>query len=251
MSTLGREVFRLSYEISPIILVNGIASLIPYQMLPIVALTQAANFTEGLLSGTVNLDLDDFLFHWKPLPGTTLIQNQVGSYPFANQATASNAIIAQPLTISMLAVCPVNQSGGYTAKLATFTALQIALETHNASGGTYTIATPSQIFTNCLLTSVRDVSSGESKQVQTAWQFDFVQPLITVSSATQVYNSLMNKIGGQLPVSGQPAWSGLASTTGANLASASGTAIPSLSSLSGSVASGIQSGALGGISSGI
>jgi len=231
MSTLGREVFRLAYEISPILLVNGIASLIPGQILPIVALTQAASFAEGLLSGSASLNLDNFLFHWKPLPGTTLIQNQVGSYPFANQATASNAIIAQPLTISMLAVCPVNQDGGYTAKLATFSALQATLEAHNSSGGTYSIATPSQIFAGCLLTSIRDVSSGESKQVQTAWQFDFVQPLISVSSATQVYNSLMNKIGGGLPVSGQPSWSGIGSSIGSAVTQTTNGLVNSLSNL--------------------
>ncbi|KWN80875.1 hypothetical protein WM24_23870 [Burkholderia ubonensis] len=198
-------------------------------MLPIVALTQAADFSLGLLSGGPNLSLDDFLFHWKPLPGTTLVNQQVGSYPFANQSVAANATIQQPLNISMLAVCPVNTTGGYTGKLATMTALKIALDTHNASGGTYTIATPSYTFTNCILTNVRDVSGGESKQVQTAWQFDFVKPLITINSATQIFNSLMNKISSGLPISGQPAWSGAASTIGGNTISATGNLIPSLS----------------------
>jgi hypothetical protein len=250
MSSAGMEIFKLGYEISPIILVNGIASQIPYQMLPIVALTQAADFTLGLLSGNDLPNLDSYFAHWKPLPGTTLIQNQIGSYPFANQAIAANAIIAQPLQISMLMNVPVQTEGGYTAKLAAMTVLQQTLVAHNAAGGTYTVATPAQIFTNCILILVRDVSGGESKQVQHTWQFDFVQPLITINQAQQVYNSLMNKIAGGLPTGLTPSWSGLSSTTGSNLVGASGAAIPSVTNLTGSLASGVSSGALGGVLAG-
>lgn len=248
MSSLGFEIYKLGYEISPIILVDGIASQIPYQMLPIVAITQAADFTLGLLNGdTLPTTLDKYFAHWKPLPGTTLIQNQIGAYPFANQAIASNAIIAQPLTISMLMSCPVQIAGGYTAKLATLTVLQQTLLQHNASGGTYTVATPAQIFTNCLLIQVRDVSGGESKQVQHTWQFDFIQPLITINQAAQVYNSLMNKISGGLPTGLTPQWSGTASTIGNNLVSGAGAAIPVSTNLVGTAASGVVSSVVGGV----
>jgi hypothetical protein len=234
MSSPGYELYKLGYEISPVILVNGIASLIPGQMLPIVALTQAADFTLGLLNGdTVPSSLDQYFAHWKPLPGTTLIQNQIGSYPFANQSIAANATIAQPLQISLQMNCPVQQEGGYTAKLATLTVLQQALAMHTQLGGTFTIATPGQVFTNCILVLVRDISGGASYQVQHTWQFDFLQPLITINQATQVYSALMNKIAGQLPTGLLPSWSGVDSTVGAAVAGSTGgsTLLPSASNL--------------------
>ncbi|CAE6876103.1 hypothetical protein R69608_01413 [Paraburkholderia nemoris] len=234
MSSSGYELYKLSFEISPVILVNGIASQVPGQMLPIVALTQAADFTLGILNGdSVPTTLDKYFAHWKPLPGTTLISNQIGQFPFANQSIAANAIIVQPLNISLMMNVPVQTEGGYTAKLATMTVLQQALSAHNLSGGTYTIATPSQIYTNCLLALMRDVSGGESKQVQHTWQLDFIQPLITINQATQVYNSLMNKIAGGLPVSLTPSWSGVSATVGAALAGSTGgaTLLPSAANL--------------------
>ena len=238
MSSTGNAIFKLGYELSPILLTNGIASLIPFQMLPIVALTEAENFVFGLLNGPSVPSLDQFFAHWKPVGGTTLIDNQIGQYPFANQAVAANAIIAQPLQISMLMYCPVQVAGGYTSKLATLTVLQQTLAQHNAAGGTYTVATPAQIYTNCLLVKVTDVSGGEAKQVQYAWQFDFIQPLVTVNQAAQVYNTLMNAIGGGLPTPQIPTWSGL--STGSNLVGPS--LLPSASNSIGSMASGVASG---------
>lgn len=217
MTSLGRELYQLGYEISPVILTGGIASQIEGQMMPIVALTQAADFTLGLLHGNIIPNLDNFFAHWKPLPGTTLINNQIGTYPFANQAVAGNALIAQPNTISMLMICPAQTQGGFTAKLATMSVLQQTLIQHNNSGGMYTVATPSGIFPNCILAKVTDVSGGESKQAQHSWQFDFVQPLITIDAAQQVYNSLMNKIANGLPTSIVPQWSGPAATVGQSL----------------------------------
>lgn len=243
MSSTGYELFKLGYEISPIILVNGVASLIPGQMLPIVALTEAANFTEGLLQGSLDINLDKYFAHWKPLAGTTLIDTEIAQNPFQNQITAANATIQNPLVVSMLMMCPVQTSGGFTAKLATMTVLRQTLAYHAANGGTYTVVTPSQIYTNCILLKVTDVSGGSSAQPQHSWQFDFTQPLITIDQAQQVYNSLMNKIAGGLPTGNSPAWSGLSSTVGQNVASAVGNVIPSLSNQIGSVASGALSSA--------
>lgn len=213
--SFSSQIFKLGYEISPVILVNGIASQIPGQMLPIVAITQAGDFTTGLLSGdAVPPSLDNYFAHWKPLPGTTMVSSQVGMYPFANQAVAGNAIIAQPLNISMLMNCPVQTAGGYTGKLATLTVLAQILAAHNAQGGTYTVVTPSQYYPNCILTLMRDVSGGESKQVQHTWQFDFTQPLITLNAAAQVLNGLMSKINDGLPTGQFPQWSGPGATVG-------------------------------------
>jgi len=235
VSSLGQELFKLSFQISPVILVNGVASQIPGQMLPIVALTQAADFTAGLLNGVNTLtSLDDYFAHWKPLPGTTLVSNQIGSFPFANQNVAANAIVAQPLNISLQMSCPVQHEGGYTAKLATLTVLQQTLTQHNALGGTYSIATPGQIFANCILLQVRDISAGESKQVQHTWQFDFVQPLVTINQATQVLNTLMDKISGGLPTGIKPVWSGPSALTGAAVAGSP--ALPGITNLDGTFA---------------
>lgn len=237
MASTSQQIFKLGYEISPIILVGGVASLIPGGMLPIVAITQAANFSLGLLSGTDDdaLDLDSYFAHWKPLPGTTLINNQIGAYPFANQNIAANAMIAQPLGISMMMNCPVQQPGGYTSKLSTLTILQATLVQHVNAGGTFTIVSPSQLYTGCLLTLVRDVSGGESKQVQHTWQFDFIQPLTTQNQAQQVYSALMSKIAGGLPTSVAPTWSGVSAVVGAQVAGGSGgsTLLPSMSNLIG------------------
>lgn len=242
MANTGRDLWRLSFEISPIILTDGIASAIPGSMLPIVAITQASNFVLGLLSGSLDLNPDDFFAHFYPVPGASLISNQIGMYPFANQTVAANAIIAQPLNISMEMLCPANQTGGYLSKLLTVTALKQVLDQHNQSGGTYTIATPSYLYTNCVLLNLRDVSSGESKQTQTKWQWDFLQPLISQANADQVYSSLMSKIAGGLPQTGTPSWSGLASSVGSTVSGAASSLLTSAQNLAGTAVSGAQSG---------
>ena len=52
-----REMYKLGFEISPVILCGGIAQAIPGGMLPIVALTQSASFVTGLLGGAINLPI--------------------------------------------------------------------------------------------------------------------------------------------------------------------------------------------------
>lgn len=235
--SIGRTAYKLGFEISPIILVNGIASNMPWQMLPIVALTDAPTFTTGLLGGSDLTNLDAYFAHWKPLAGSTLISQTIPTYPFANQQTAANAVVAQPLNISMLMLCPVQTT--HAVKLASMLVLQDTLAQHNASGGTYIVATPAFIYTNCLLAKVTDVSTNESKQPQYAYQFDFVQPLITISDLEQVYNTLMNRIAGGLPNSTSPTWSG--PSIGSNIAGIGANTVPALSSVTGSLASGIGS----------
>lgn len=233
----GRAIYELGFQISPIILTNGIAQLIPFGMLPIIALTEASDFAISLLQGNVNTNLDNFFAHWRPIPGSTLVDQQIGQYPFANQAVAANAVIANPLRVSMIMHCPMRQAGASTKKSLTMVALKTALETHNTTGGTYTVATPSYIYTNCVMLRMTDVSQGYSKQPQTDFQLDFEQPLVTLSDTEQVLNSLMNKLAGGLPIQGVPAWSGVST--------AIGSAMPGLSSanLAGTAVSGIQNAA--------
>lgn len=222
--SIGATAFKLGFEISPIILVNGIASAIPGQMLPIVAITEASSFVSGLLHGSIDIDLDSYFAHFSVIPGGQLANNQIGSYPFANQTVAANAMIAQPLNVSLLMRCPVSKAGGYVSKLLTITALQAALQKHTFMGGTYTIATPSFVYTNCVLLGLKDVSTGESKQVQTEWQFDFQQPLIAIADANLAMNSLMGKIAGGLPQVGLPSWSGASSAVSSAADSVAGAA---------------------------
>jgi len=243
--SLGKDVFKLAFQLSPIILTDGIAAEIPGGMLPIIAITEALNFVEGLLSGGNPLDLDSFFANFQPLPGATLVDQQVGTYPFANQAVAANAVIAQPLTISMLMICPVKAPLGYLAKLATFTALQAALVKHNASGGTYTIATPSFIYTNCLMTGMRDASNAPTAQAQIAWQLDFTKPLLTLDQAAAAENALISKITGGTAVNGDPAWSGLEQSVGVPSSLAGPSVVPAASGVAGAGVAGVQ-GLLGG-----
>lgn len=208
-SGVARTAYKMAFQLSPIVLTNGIANNMPGKALPIIVFTEAINFVDGLLSGTDNIELDNFFANFEPVTGATLIDQQIGEYPFANQAVAANATIAQPLRVSMLMKCPARNIAGYTVKLATMTALQSALTQHNASGGTYTVLTPSYFYTNCIMTAMRDVSSGESNQYQYIWQMDFEKPLLTLEDAQAAQSSLMSKIGNQTKIEGQPAWSSI------------------------------------------
>ena len=229
LDSAGRSLFQLGFQCSPIILTGGIASQIPGGLLPIVTITQAASFVSGLLSGA-SPSLDDFFAHFKPLPGTTLVDNQFGQYPFASQVVAANSIIKQPLRVSLLMTCPARGAGSLTAKLVTFEALQAVLDQHHSRGGTYTVATPSYLYTNCLLAGLRDVGS-ESKQVQVNWQWDFEQPLITLAQAEQVQNGLMNSLSIGTPNAGLT--SGLSQSVGVTGSGAGPATIGSASSLTG------------------
>ena len=86
--------------------------------------------------------------------------------------------------------------------------LKKTLDYHHQSGGTYSIATPSYIYTGCILSAMTDATGGESNQVQTAWRFDFVQPLITLEDAG-AFSAFMQSLEGGLPIIGNPTWSGL------------------------------------------
>ena len=224
-----QSIYQLAYEISPIILTNGIAQQIPGQMLPLVAITEAANFAGQLLGGNPSFTINSFAGHFRPLPGTTLIENEIGDYPFANQTVAANAIIAKPLKVSMLMNAPANTQGGYPAKIITFSALKATLDQHNQSGGTYTVLTPSYIYTNCIMTHMVDVSRPDSQQPQNAWQFEFTKPLLTANEVQSVLNSLMSKMENQLPLqTDQATWSGIDATT-SNPAGPTGATTPFIS----------------------
>lgn len=213
--SLNRRLFQLGFEISPIILVGGIAANAQNGMMTIIEVLQPG--VNAAASAPDNLD--QLFAHFRPLPNTTLISQQVGLYPFANQSVAANATISQPLTISMIMVCPAS-SLSYQEKNSILTGLQNTLAQHNSSGGYYIVATPSFTYSNCLLMSLHDVSGQGNKQPQTEWQFDFIQPLLTLQQAQQAYNTQMGKIAGGVQTDGST--SGPNVTTGGNFTQLTG-----------------------------
>lgn len=231
ISSAFRNTYDLAFQVSPIILQGGIASLALGNMLPIIALTgQLAGFAQGALSSG-GLSTEDFFARFLPLPGATVISNTAGLYPFANQTVASNAIIKNPTSISLLMICPVNASGGYLTKMAILTALKNSLNTHTAMGGTFIVATPGFIYTNCLLLNMTDVTGGDTKQQQVQFQLDFYKPLISQEDASSAFSSLMNTLSNGLQTSSAPSWSGSSSAVGASIQGA----VQSVSGISGAV----------------
>lgn len=210
---MGSETFQLSYQINPITLYGGIAENMP-QGFPLLNLIQGANFPTGVLSSATELDLNDYFANFMPVPGATLSENEIGMYPFANAQVAANAIIAQPLRISLLMICPARGEAGYSRKRAILQNLKDQLDIHNASGGYYMVATPAYTYTNCVLLKIEDVSSGETKQTQTQWRWDFLQPLLTEQQAKVSLGNAMNKITRATRWVDDPAWSGIDPTVG-------------------------------------
>lgn len=201
----ARAQYDLAFQTAPIILQGGIAANVQGGLLPINALT-------GNTAG------DQAFAKYLPLPGSTLISNAVGMYPFANQQVAANALIQQPLTLSLSMIAPVNQPGGYLTKLQAFTALQNSLQQHNASGGTYIVATPAFVYKDLVMTAMTDITAeGGTLQKQVEWQLDFVKPILTLQGAAAAEASLIAKItaGGQFTK--PPAWSGNQSASPASL----------------------------------
>jgi hypothetical protein len=236
ISDAARFAYDLAFQVSPIILVDGIASNSIGGMLPIIGLTGqlAAAFQGAASSGS--LSEDDFFARFLPVPGSTLVSQQVATYPFANQAVAANATIQQPLNISLRMIAPVKDTAGYLTKLAIFTSLQNSLVAHNAAGGRYHIATPAFIFTNCLMLQMTDIGDASSRQQMVQFQIDFTRPLVTGEQLTQTYNSLMSKLssGGQVTpptTAGTSFWSNPAVAVG----SAAQNALSNIGQISGVV----------------
>jgi len=229
MAGIGRSLYQLGFQISPIILTQGIANFIPGGLLPIVAITEAANYVDGLLSGNIDINLDDFFAQYVVTPGTTLQNNEIATYPFANQTVAANSIIAQPLRISITMICPVRQKIGFYFKLAIMSALTKALALHNTSGGMYTVVTPSYIYQNCMMLSMTDVSGSQTKQPQYSWQLEFIQPLVTAAQASAQLGTLTNTLNNQTNPGIQPgaaiSWSGLGDLANPFSSTGTGTSI--------------------------
>jgi hypothetical protein len=206
----GASQFKAMYELNPISLVGGIAGGVPGGTISILSLLQTGTF--GGINGGGDLDLDHAFANFYPIAGSTLIDSQYGTYPFANMKVAANAAIIQPRNVSLQMRIPVREAGGYATKTQVMTALQNTLAQHNLAGGYYSVATPTFFYDACLLLKLQDVSGGESLQLQIVYQWDFFKPLVTLEDATETQNASMSMLssGGQT----DGATSGVAQTIG-------------------------------------
>lgn len=194
--------FQLSYEISPIILVGGVAGT---GMLPITSLLDSGNYPDGVTGGSNASQTSDTFGHFQVLPGGSLMDNEVATYPLANQSIAANAVITNPLKISVEMLVPANDEITLSQRQSIMTALKGTLDSHTAQGGYYNVATPVYIYQGCLLLSLIDASeTGEGMQPQQRWIWNFEQPLITIAAAQAAQNQAMAKISGQTQNAGDP-----------------------------------------------
>lgn len=192
------QAFRLAFEISPILLVDGIAASIPGGTMPIAVLTEGVSIVDGLLHG----EIADQSTAFTPMAGTTLVQQDIGTLNFYNMVTAANSVVNRPNRVIMQMMRPAStKNGGYATKGITFAALKLALDKHNQSGGYYVVMTPSYIYTGCLLRAMIDVSgfSEQNKQVQHTWQLEFEQPLLSISQVDAALGGLMSKFDSGMP----------------------------------------------------
>lgn len=199
---MSRSDYQVSYQVSPIILVGGVAGT---GMLPIVSVLSSNNYKQGVLGPSDAVDTGDYFGQFRVVPGHTLMRNEVATYPLANQTVAANAVITQPLELSVEMLVPANERYPLSRKLSIMTALKSMLDEHTAKGGWYNVATPSYIYQGCLLTGLQDDSEdGDGAQVQTRWLWTFMQPLLTAQAAQAAQNQAMNKISSQTKNAGDP-----------------------------------------------
>ena len=224
----GTTLFQYRYQINPITLYGGIAENMP-QGFPLLNMLQGADFPTGVLSQPLAISFNDYFANFVVMPGGTFIEQEVGTYPFANAAVAANATIAQPLRFSLRMICPARTQSRYSTKAAILQNLKTQLELHNSSGGYYGVATPSIVYPNALLLKVSDLGS-VSKQPQIEWQWDFYQPLLTEQQAQVSLNNAMGKIHKQTMWTQNPAWSGIDPTQGVPDSLAAIGLVPSASS---------------------
>lgn len=193
------KIYSLAFEVSPILLVDGIASGIPGGVLPIAVLTEGLSIAGGLLHGNIGISPSA---RFIPQPGTTLIQQDIASINFFNQIAAANATVNKPNRIIMQMLRPAStENGGYINKGITFSALKMTLDMHHQNGGSYIVLTPSFIYTGCLMKSMVDNSgfSDQNKQVQYSWIMEFEQPVLSISQLESKNTALMDKFDKAVP----------------------------------------------------
>jgi len=219
-NTALRDTYDIAFQVSPIIFHNGIASSVPGGYLPVVALLGGLGLIKKAIAGG-GVGLEDFAFRFRPMPGSTIVNQAVGMYPFANQSVAANATIQEPTSVSLRMIAPTFLPGGYATKLAQTAALKALFEKHNNAGGSYVVLTPANIYTDVLMTLMTDITGGETKQDQVEWQLDFIKPLVSISAAKAALSSLMSKASGGQQVTSS-SWSGTSTGAGTSMPGSGG-----------------------------
>jgi hypothetical protein len=172
-------------------------------MLPLLAILNADAFTANFQGNSGSggaWTLDDAFGIFQPAPGGSLIQQSVAEYPFANLNVAANAIVRNPINLSMIMLTPMKTNNAWSLKMATMTALKQTLDNHNNAGGVYIVFTPGFVYQDMVMTSLTDISSAQSVLPQNAWRWDFTRPLVQLAELANAESNLISKITGQLPV---------------------------------------------------
>lgn len=200
--------FQLSYQVSPIVLIGGIAGT---GVMPISQLLNPGAGSTSLTTSTgggaaQSSQSDAFTFgSFRVLPGGSLMDNDIAKYPLATMAVAANAIITNPLRLSVEMVTPASADVSLSQRLSIFTSLKNVLDNHISAGGYFNVATPAFIYTGCLLLNLVDASDvPDGAQTQTRWVWNFEKPLITLQEAQAVVNNAMSKVTGQTYNAGDP-----------------------------------------------
>ena len=196
--SLARSAWKFVYSTSPIILTGGIADKIPGGALPIAALIDIP--TELVSGGGAAT--------FEPVPGSSLISNKIGEYPFFNAATAGNAIVNDSVFVSMRMVFPAFGAFGMATKPLAISGLVNSLSDHAQLGGLYSVLLPWHHYRNCCLLDFTCVDDGDSKQAGYIFQLDFKKILITTDDTEGAYNSMIKKIDGKMSFGGDgvPSW---------------------------------------------
>lgn len=261
---MSRSDYIVSNQVSPIILVGGVAGT---GMLPIVSVLSSQNYDLGVLSSAGPDYFSQFFGQFRVLPGHTLMDNEVATYPLANQTVAANAIITQPLKVALEMLVPADENMTVSSKLARMTALKSLLDKHTAMGGYYNVSTPSYIYQGCLLVNLSDeTDDDDGSQAQVRWVWQFMQPLLTEQAAQAAQNQAMSKISSQTQNAGNPPGSkplvtnlsqpssnivqnvvpAATNPAGSNVAPTSTAVIPNLGSVSPITPAGVSGGGSGG-----
>jgi hypothetical protein len=194
---LAIQQYQLAYQISPLYLTAGVAQSAPGSIMPFLSYIQPGGFSvlgpDFLPTAFQTYDstsLDNAFGSFSVIPGGNLNKNTVAKYPFANSYVAANAIIREPLNISLIWDTPMRGAGAWNIKLATMTSIKKIFDNHINAGGLFTVATPAYIYTNLILTGLTDNSRGTVALPQNAWRFDFERPLVVRAELEQAFYNL-------------------------------------------------------------
>ena len=213
---MTRQNFQHQYSVTPIYLVSGIAGQGELSLDTILNPLASGAGYKGASSQGIYSYINFGVF--SVLPGGMLIENEIAHYPLANQAVAANAVITNPLRISLDMVAPAYDEIPFSLKQTIFTALKSVLDQHTALGGYYTVYTPAYIYNNCLLESLVDGSDYEpGGQPQVRWIWNFEQPLLTVQQGQAAQSQAAARITNANYNAGNPPGSTQVSTSSDSL----------------------------------